>query len=265
MNNLLTDLEKKLSTLKDSNKLYAIKAEFEAEGTRIDELAVLSQLCCKYEIPLTLKIGGPIAGRDIYEAFQLGASNILVPMIESEFAVKQCAETFTQLKPAFTGLKFIPKLLINIETKIAFKNIKEIVNVIDLENLPINTFVIGRSDLSESYGISNVNSEKILEISKKVLKSIENKDIDATIGGNLKADSFNFFDSLYSNKLTKFESRKCTFKATERLSKHEFIDLLNKGLEFELSWLKYKEKLYLNRSKEEILRINIINERLNKK
>lgn len=265
MNNLLIDLEKKLLILKNTERLHAIKAEFEAEGTRIDELAVLSQLCCKYGIAFTLKIGGPIAKRDLYEAFQLGASNILVPMIESEFAVNQCVESFNKLTPAFSGLKFVPKLLINIETKLAFKNIQAIVNEIHQKQLPIKTFVIGRTDLSLSYGIKDVNSEKILGISREIIESIDNKDIDATLGGNLKADSFNFFDSLYSNKLTKFESRKCTFKATERLSKHEFIDLLNKGLEFELSWLKYKEKLYLNRSKEEILRINIINERLNKK
>lgn len=264
MNNLLNDLEEKLSVLKNTNKLYAIKAEFEAEGTRIDELAVLSQLCSKYSIPLTLKIGGPIAKRDIYEAFQLGASNILVPMVESEFAVKECVETFKKLTPAFSGLKFLPSLLLNIETKLAFKNIQEIVNEIHHRNLPIKTFVIGRTDLSDSYGIKDVNSKEILEISKKVIQCIENKNIDVTIGGNLKADSFKFFDSLYSHKLNKFESRKCTFIANERLSNKKFTDLLEKGLEFELSWLNYKQKLYFNRSREENLRINIINERLNK-
>ena len=71
---------KRLSSL---SSFLAVKAELEAEGTRIDELATLSGLCFNHRIPLTLKIGGPTAERDIYEAFQIGANNILVPMIES--------------------------------------------------------------------------------------------------------------------------------------------------------------------------------------
>ena len=69
MNSLHFNLGEKLTQLKCSNKLLAIKAEFEAEGTRIDELSVLSFLCLSKKIPLTLKIGGPCAKRDIYEPF----------------------------------------------------------------------------------------------------------------------------------------------------------------------------------------------------
>ena len=88
--------EKKMVDLlrygKEFGGVVATKAEFEAEGTRIDELAILSELCCKNSIPLTLKIGGPSAQRDIYEAFQLGATNILVPMVESKYSLLNCFE-----------------------------------------------------------------------------------------------------------------------------------------------------------------------------
>ena len=53
---LENELEGKIKDLKATKLLLAIKAEFEAEGTRIDELAILSELCCKNNIPLTLKI-----------------------------------------------------------------------------------------------------------------------------------------------------------------------------------------------------------------
>ena len=49
-------LEEKLSILKNTNKLHSIKAEFEAEGTRIEELAILSRVCEKLSVPLKLKI-----------------------------------------------------------------------------------------------------------------------------------------------------------------------------------------------------------------
>ena len=44
MQSSFLELESKLQSLLWSNKLLAIKAEFEAEGTRIDELASLSDI-----------------------------------------------------------------------------------------------------------------------------------------------------------------------------------------------------------------------------
>ena len=63
--------QSKLKRLLRTGSLLAVKAEFEAEGTRIDELGSLSDLCYRNNVPFTLKIGGPSAQRDVYEAFQL--------------------------------------------------------------------------------------------------------------------------------------------------------------------------------------------------
>ena len=84
----LRNLESNILALKDTGRLLAIKAEFEAEGTRIDELGILSNACFKSNVPLTLKTGGPAAIRDIFEAYQLGAKNILIPMVESEYSLE---------------------------------------------------------------------------------------------------------------------------------------------------------------------------------
>ena len=116
MKSLFKELESHLKSLLLTNNLLAIKAEFEAEGTRIDELTPLSDLCCKHNVPLTLKIGGPSAQRDIYEGFQLSATNIMVPMVESCYAVSTSSEVFERYLTSFKGLRDITNLFINIET-----------------------------------------------------------------------------------------------------------------------------------------------------
>ena len=154
MNSSLFDLENKLISLKSSKLLLAIKAEFEAEGTRIDELSVISYLCLKNQVPLTLKIGGPCAKRDIYEAFQLGASNILVPMVESEFAFEFCYRSYKSLIPAFEPLNICPSLSINIESKTAINNFDSILKKVSECTRPIKEIVIGRSDLAKSFNMT---------------------------------------------------------------------------------------------------------------
>lgn len=262
LNDLELNLEKSFEELLNSDSLTAIKAEFEAEGTRIEELIVLSELCCKKNIDFTLKIGGPSAQRDFYEAFQLGAKNILIPMIESEYSLLNCVETYLKFLPIFKHLKTTPKLFINIESDLSFKNLEKIIDTVLKEKLPLSTIVIGRSDLSESLKIKDVNSKKILNISEKILqyKNLFN----ITLGGNLTFESFNFISYLNLKGLNSFESRKCTFKSKVPMNYEEFYENISLGLQFELSWLKYKKAFYSNRSNLDNNRIKIIESRLNK-
>ena len=262
MNSSIFDLEKKLISLKSSNLIIAIKAEFEAEGTRIDELSIISYLCTKNKIPLTLKIGGPCAKRDIYEAFQLGANNILVPMVESEFALDFCYRSYNSLIPAFTPLNICPSLSINIESKTGIKNFDSIVKKIKELSIPIKEIVIGRSDLARSFNEKDVNSELIHELSDMVIKKCSKSNINVTLGGNLTKESFQFINSFDLKSLTGFESRKCTFKKSKDLNYNDFNSLINNGLEFELFWLNFKKNMYQKRSEEEINRIKDITERI---
>ncbi len=257
-----SELETKLQTLVSSELLLAIKAEFEAEGTRIDELAVLSQICCRYSVPLTLKIGGPTAQRDMYEAFQLGATNILVPMLESSFALKLCLQSYEHLSHIFLGLKQLPTISINIESKLGLKNLEDILSTIKELNYPIHSIVIGRSDLSSSLGSSDVDSESIYQISESILKAVNLQGLHCTLGGNLTTSSFDFIHDLSEYNLYAFESRKCTFKSSCSLTSSKYSTILRAGLEFELAWLNFKSKLYSNRSMEESKRISIIHKRI---
>jgi len=257
---LFQNFEMQMKRLSSLSSFLAVKAEFEAEGTRIDELAILSELCCKNSIPLTLKIGGPTAQRDIYEAFQLGASNILVPMVESKYSLLNCFEMFEKFLPLFKDLTNTPKLFINIESQLALKNINSILKLIEDENLPVETIVIGRSDLSKSLMISDVDNEKMLKICIELLSKKNN--LNVTIGGNLMSKSFAFIRNLSKKGLYAFESRKCTFKTKVLLKKNDFNSLIDSALQFELAWLNCKKNLYGDRSQEENLRIKTIESRL---
>ena len=262
MKSIFLELESKLQKLVLTNNLIAIKAEFEAEGTRIDELAVLSDLCCKNNVPLTLKIGGPSAQRDIYEAFQLGATNIMAPMIESGFAVLTFTEILDKYLKSFKGLKTSTNFFINIESLLAIQNFESILDTIINNKLSIKCLVIGRSDLSSSLGINNVDSEKILDISKEIVQIAGKHSIPVAIGGNLTKNSYEFIRVLSDLGLYAFESRKCTYKVENEMSESYFRDLIKFGLEFELSWLKCKKAIYLNRSEEENSRIESIKYRI---
>ena len=86
-------LEKKmvavLQDLKENHNVVGVKAEFEAEGTRLEEAMRLKEVVSKAGIDLTIKIGGCEAIKDMYEARVIGVAKIVAPMIESAYALKK--------------------------------------------------------------------------------------------------------------------------------------------------------------------------------
>ena len=258
----LRHLELIILALKDTGRLLAIKAEFEAEGTRIDELGILSNACFKNNVALTLKTGGPAAIRDIFEAYQLGAKNILIPMIESEYSLEYFINSYKKFSNDFKDLNEETNLAINIESKLGYENLAKILEVISTKSLPISQIVIGRTDLSSSLKVSDVESKKILIITKDILNKAYSKNIRCTLGGNLTSKSFEFINNLKNFKLDAFETRKITFRLSKSISKYEFDKIIKLSLEFELAWLNLKSNMYSIRSNEENSRVDKIKKRL---
>jgi len=80
---LRKELRKSLCRLKEEYGVVSIKAEFEAEGSRKDELIMLREMVETAGLGLIIKIGGCEAVHDIDQCKLLNATGVMAPMIET--------------------------------------------------------------------------------------------------------------------------------------------------------------------------------------
>jgi hypothetical protein len=263
----LNTLEKKmfdlLKSLRDDYGVVAVKAEFEAEGTRIDELMRLIELVRKLNLKLGIKIGGCEAMKDLMECKQFGTDYIIAPMVETEYALSKFIEAknkiFDNEDRKYTSF------LINIETKTSADNLNEIIKRNNLypESEKINGWVFGRVDYSLSCGVKRemINDDDkitnaILEVSKK---SKENK-LDFVVGGAISVDAIEILKKIKNINLDRFETRKIIFSKDALELKNLEQGMLS-AVQFELFWLKNKKNYYGSIFREDDLRIKMLSDR----
>jgi hypothetical protein len=253
----------KLKRLKKAG-VSGVKLSLEDEGSTFEDLKLMRFLTKLTNLDLNVKIGGCEAKNDIMFCKLLKPNSIVAPMVESEYALKKFLVS--------VGKKNKLKLLINLETISAFKNIKKIVNSKYFKIL--DGVVIGRSDLAGSINLTKneVNSSRILNIIKKgisIVKKKSKKNFLIKMGGSITPKSQNFIKDLYLQKIiNRVETRNIELNLNTKIIKNldQIIPII---FDFELEWLKLKlrfkkKKKYNLLINEYKLRIREIQERIKK-
>lgn len=259
MNDLEYEMLSTLKRLRDDFGVVAVKAEFEAEGTRIDELLRLIDIVRKAKLKLGIKIGGCEAMKDLMECKQIGVDYIIAPMVETHYALKKFIEAknkiFNEDEKKFTTF------LINVETDQTFQNIDKISKV-TLENKnEIQGYVFGRVDysLSKELGRDEINSDTVLNDVMKVSSICKDLNLELVVGGGVSIDALGFLKTVKSNFLSRFETRKIIFSA-DALEKNLDRGMLE-AVKFELLWLKNKKNYYGSIYNEDDKRIEMLQKR----
>ena len=260
MNTLEKIMVETLIDLREHHHVVGIKAEFEAEGTRLEEALRLKEVVTKAGLELTIKIGGCEAIKDMYDARTIGVSTIVAPMIETPYALKKYVQATKFVFPEEERKDI--KFLINIETVTGFANLKEM--IASPAFAEIGGIVLGRVDMTGSMGLTreDINSDKVLEIAKSLSTSMMQVNKDMVIGGGVSAHSLPFFREL--PYLSRFETRKIIFDSKSALVDPHADKGILKAVGFELMWLKNKREFYGMIFKEDEARLQMLEARYKK-
>ena len=245
-----------LKKLRDDYGVEAIKAEFEAEGSRKDELIMLREFVYKAEMGFIITIGGCEAVHDLDQCKLLDATGIMAPMIETPFAM---AKYMGAAKKVYKNRLSDVEWIINAETKTCAENYDDILNISDGF---LKAVTVGRSDLSASMGISrdDMESEKIFECTYKILNKSKEKNLITNFGGNIGIESISFIKRM-SEVAQRFETRKVVLSTD--IPENKIKTAIQTALKFEYEYLLYKKQYYNDMATEDVSRLERMLKQIN--
>lgn len=237
-----------------TRRRFGLKAEFEAEGARFDDLVVYSNIAHASVIPLVIKIGGCEAVSDLFSARILGASKIVAPMVESPFALRKFVSAVTGVYG--DDRSDWPRLFFNIETERSAVECEELLAT--GKEVGLDGVVVGRGDLAESMGLARnqVDSTAVTTLVHHVLAAARAYGLDCGIGGGISTRTVATVLSLVDDGILDFfETRKVLISAADAPSEGELRSEILIALKFELRWLEYKRDVYAQIVSEDDARI----------
>ena len=259
MNSLEQRMVSVLKLLRDDFGVVSVKAEFEAEGTRTEELMRLKEVAIAAGLKLTLKIGGPEAVRDMYDARSIGVDHLVAPMVESAYALKKYIRAIQNVFPKDEQEDI--EFLVNIETVQTVARLDGIFESPEFADL--DGVVVGRGDLVESMERprDSVDDDVCFKLVSDILVRAKNYGKATVMGGSITAKSLPFLGRLPKGCLNRYETRKVCFAHGQHVSgrPEEGID---EALRFELLWLVNKHDHYHAISEEDRARIYSLRKRL---
>ena len=259
MNVLEYEMVEVLKSLKNDFGVFEIKAEFEAEGTRMEEMMRLKDVTTFVGLPIILKIGGVEAVTDIYNALAIGVKGIIAPMAETPFALSKWFGTIRNMVPPDNAKDI--QFAVNFETITTYRNIDAMLALPDVSLLTGVT--VGRVDLTASMGLGRdaINtSQEVYDVCESMMRKIKAKGLKTGLGGGISKETLPIITRLEeANLLDKFETRKVVFPGNAW--KYGEAAIL-KAVEFELLWLKCKRRYYSRVKAEDEHRIAMLEKRL---
>lgn len=251
-----------LNLLKQGRDTYGfthIRAEFEAEGTRFEDLLRLIEIGYKAGLNLVIKISGCEGMTELTSARQLGASAIIVSMIESTYALKKYAQSCEKIFSKSHGHD--TKFYFNIETAQAYDIQQELVE--ESHNLGLDGVVFGRVDFAASINFprTKIESPSMTQKVIDVATTCQKFDQELILGGGVSADSITALRDIAKVYLSHFETRKIVFDKSQ-LNHPALPKALQLAAQFEWLWIKNKQSYYQTISNEDKLRIKLLEQRL---
>jgi HpcH/HpaI aldolase/citrate lyase family len=242
---------------KDRYGIVAVKAEFEAEGTRVDELLRLLEIARRAGVKVGLKIGGCEAIRDLIECRQYGVDYVIAPMVETPYALSKYIAAIAKVFPDDERKDI--GFLFNLETRTTFDSLVEMARIGGEENVGL---VFGRVDFAGSLGRDRafVNSPKMMSYVRRAAEVARERNIELVVGGGVSQDSIEPLRGIRNIRLDRFETRKVIFDS-EILIGDKIARALTLAIEFELLWLKNKRDYYLGIGAEDESRIAMMEAR----
>jgi len=244
---------------RDEFGMVAVKAEFEAEGTRPDELQRLLHIAHYANVKVALKIGGCEAVSDLLASKLYGASHIIAPMVETPYALQKYIEAKTKThgdNPE--GVKF----LFNIETQTALENLD---SMVPIARAGTDGIVFGRVDFTLSRGMARtaINDPAITEAVLRVAAVCRDNDLELVVGGSVAVEAVPALRRIRNVRLDRFETRKVVFDGSALESGRIEDGILN-AVHFEAAWLMNKRNYYAAIAEEDVKRIEMIEARLSR-
>lgn len=237
--------------------VVAVKAEFEAEGTRVDELLRLLEVARRADVKVGLKIGGCEAIRDLIECRQFGVDYIIAPMVETPYALSKYTAAASKVFSAEEREDM--SFLFNVETRATFDHIDELGDVAARDRVGM---VFGRVDFAGSLGQDRkfVNSSELFTFVQRTAAIARDRGLELVVGGGVSPESIDFLRQVKAIKLDRFETRKVIFDSSA-LDSGAIEQGLALAIDFELLWLKNKRDYYASISAEDEKRIGMMEAR----